>query len=154
MKFNEKDFIEVDLHNNVLIYFLLDDDDNVVYVGQTKNGIVRPLSHKRSKDFSRVFIKYTKEEELDKEENKYIVKYQPKYNNQLNLKYVNSTKSCAVKVKEVTGIRVYSGRMLEKDIKKIGKENEIMYFKGSGHISLDFLEEMIQYKLKELNDEQ
>ena len=64
------------------IYFLVNNDE-VIYVGQTKNGLKRILQHG-----DKVFNKYSfiekPIEELDYWEDYYIMKYQPKYNNSYN----------------------------------------------------------------------
>ena len=70
-----------EIPNNVKvgIYILLNDDE-VVYVGQTKSGLKRIMQHN-----DKVFNKYsyieTSKEDLDYYEDLYIMKYQPKYNN-------------------------------------------------------------------------
>ncbi len=61
------------------IYFLVDNNE-VVYVGKTKNGIKRITQHTNKNFNSFGFIEY-KENELDYYEDFYIMKYQPKYNN-------------------------------------------------------------------------
>ena len=57
--------------------------NEVVYVGQTKRGIVRPLSHK-DKCFDEIKIMYCEENELDLLEDLYIKKYNPYYNKAVN----------------------------------------------------------------------
>lgn len=61
-----------------IIYFLLR-NDRVVYVGQSKRGIIRPLSY-WEKDFDTVKVLYCTEKDLNALEDKYIAKYQPEYN--------------------------------------------------------------------------
>lgn len=60
------------------IYFLMDKDE-VVYVGQTRFGISRPLSH-TDKEFDSFYMKKCRLSVLDKRETQMILKYQPKYN--------------------------------------------------------------------------
>ena len=76
---NDKDFSKI-------VYFLFDENEKVVYVGMSLNGLSRPLSH-RDKDYKKVVIhdlsNFTDAEVLTKEETM-IVKYKPKYNKLLN----------------------------------------------------------------------
>lgn len=83
MKFEENDIaITIQQYQDIFIYFLLK-EDVVVYVGQTKRGLVRPLVHK-DKEFDTIKIIYCDSKELDILEDRYITKYQPKYNKTLN----------------------------------------------------------------------
>lgn len=81
MKFCEKeDFSFPDLPN-CMVYFLLKDEE-VVYVGKTTKGIVRPLSH-NDKDFDSIKVLFVGEPDLDSVESHFIAKYRPKYNSKL-----------------------------------------------------------------------
>lgn len=66
-----------------LIYFLLS-AGRVVYVGKTKNGFSRPLSHVGTKDFDEIRVMEVNENSLDELEDEYIRRYEPKYNIQPN----------------------------------------------------------------------
>ena len=66
-----------------LIYFLLS-AGRVVYVGQTRNGFSRPLSHVGTKDFDEIRVMGANEDSLDELEDEYIRRYEPKYNIQPN----------------------------------------------------------------------
>lgn len=97
MKFKEESYdAEVPNIRGNIIYFLLDDDSEVVYVGQSTIGVIRPFQH-TDKEFSSVkIIDLDKLNESRKNNNKYycqdisniineierayINKYQPKYN--------------------------------------------------------------------------
>lgn len=79
MKFEEENYTDVTKIPSVFIYFLLMDDE-VVYVGQTKNGTSRIQAHKYNKDFNKVYVIECCEEDLDYLENEFILKYDPKYN--------------------------------------------------------------------------
>lgn len=83
--FNELNSKRIEVINYPLIYFLINDDE-VVYVGQTKYGLSRPFSH-RDKKFNRIEIIKCPEANLDILEDKYIIKYQPKYNTKINNGY-------------------------------------------------------------------
>jgi predicted GIY-YIG superfamily endonuclease len=78
----QRDFITIPKYKNSFVYLLLKGND-VVYVGQTTQGISRPLSHK-DKDFDTIKLKYCNPYNLDFFEDIYIKKYKPKYNKQLN----------------------------------------------------------------------
>lgn len=81
MKFEEKNakkYLRQTGKEQGYIYFLMDKDE-VVYVGQTKCGILRPLAHK-DKQFDSFYMKKCKIDLLDKRETEMILKYQPKYN--------------------------------------------------------------------------
>ena len=81
MKIDENGLIEV--KSASLIYFLIDRYDEVVYVGQTRNGAGRAFQH-HDIDFQRVMILPCDVSELDKLEDKYIKKYIPKFNMSIN----------------------------------------------------------------------
>lgn len=84
MKFEEEPDLILDARKNYLIYFLLQGDE-VVYVGQTTQNLIRPFSHK-DKKFDSVAVIYQSEdkEELNVIEEYYIKKYAPKYNRVFN----------------------------------------------------------------------
>lgn len=83
MIFEEKADYEVsissDLKSNVFVYFLLQGKE-VVYIGQTTKGIIRPISHVNDKEFDSIKIMYCERENLGELEHDYILKYNPKYN--------------------------------------------------------------------------
>lgn len=85
MKFEEDTKINIlkdDLFGK-MIYFLIKNDE-VVYVGQSINGIKRPIHH-YDKDFDYfTFVNVRDRNKLDELENYYITKYEPKYNKTLN----------------------------------------------------------------------
>lgn len=84
MKFDEpnKDIITVPRCEKCFVYFLIDNGE-VVYVGQTKHGLARPLQH-REKEYDEIKMLYCDSRNLDVLEDTYIRKYKPKYNKQLN----------------------------------------------------------------------
>ena len=83
MKFQEQNAIKIIKPKDIFIYFLLKDDD-VVYVGKTTKGLLRPFYH-TDKDYDSVMIIYCDYNELDNIEDYYIKKYQPRYNHLVNL---------------------------------------------------------------------
>lgn len=86
MIFNESKYIDLTNTPTIMIYFLLKNDE-VVYVGQTKNGLYRIYSHYNNKDFNQIYVIPCEECELDYLEDLYIKKYMPKYNKLLNTEY-------------------------------------------------------------------
>lgn len=100
MKFKEfNQCIELTKSSQVFIYFLLDENE-VVYVGKTTRGISRIYAHK-NKHFNRIFVLPCYEQDLDKLENKYIVKYKPKYNKIPNRKEVYSIKQALLELNQL-----------------------------------------------------
>lgn len=79
MKFEESGAKVYPNTHKEIIYFLLDDNDEVVYVGQSITGLARPYSH-RDKLFTKVAVIDCEGKNLDEIETKYIIKYKAKYN--------------------------------------------------------------------------
>lgn len=88
MKFEESDYIDLTNTPKVFVYFLIDDNNEVVYVGQTKKGLARVETHYNDKVFNKVYAILCDEDNLDYIENVNILKYTPKYNK------VPNTKEC------------------------------------------------------------
>lgn len=102
MKYLENSDFSFPKLNNCFVYFLVDKEE-VVYVGKTTQGIVRPLSHK-DKNFERIEIVFVDKKNLDEEEGKYILKYLPKYNFAASGYF--SLQSVKKKIRELTGKRI------------------------------------------------
>ena len=113
MIFNEKKFEKVKDYGKVFIYFLCKEKE-VVYVGQTRQGLYRPFSH-TNKDFDEIMICQCEEEDLDYMENEFILKYKPKYNNSLNLNCRYTIKMAMEKIKADIEPS-YNMRKIKKDI--------------------------------------
>lgn len=104
-KFDEhENVITVPRYNDVFIYFLIKSGE-VVYVGQTKQGLTRPLSH-RDKDFDEIKIMYCTENALDSLEDKYIQKYKPHYNKQSNYAMRWGLQRVRNEIRKATGIEI------------------------------------------------
>jgi hypothetical protein len=99
------------------IYFLMQGRE-VVYVGQTRVGISRPLTH-TDKEFDSFYMKKCALKFLDKKEREMILKYRPKYNNGYNndKTYIGRTKLCDEL--EKNGIRIRTV-FLDRAIKELG----------------------------------
>lgn len=119
MQFCESEEITITIprYQNTFVYFLIYDKE-VLYVGQTSNGIVRPLSHK-DKLYDEIKIIYCDKKDLDLAEDKYIQKYKPKYNRQNNYKMCYGllrVRNCARKLTNNNTITIYTIRNLLKTL--------------------------------------
>lgn len=119
MKFEEENCIELPKYQNTFVYFLLKDNE-VIYVGQTVSGIVRPLMQ-RDKDYDTIKIKYCSKEDLDIMENDFIMKYRPKYNKIHNVLAMYSF----FKARDVIRQQTWNEKFNVRDLKKIIKKLEI-----------------------------
>ena len=88
MKFSEDNAIQI-FKDEVMyrkyksgIYFLVDENNEVVYIGQARNLDTRPFEH-RDKEFSKIFAIPIHRDNLSDNEFIYIVKYLPTYNKSL-----------------------------------------------------------------------
>lgn len=80
MIFDEKNAILFDNeYSYSCIYFLIK-NNVVVYVGKTINGKWRIKQHKYDKDYDKVYIIKCKSDDLMELEDKYMMKYKPRYN--------------------------------------------------------------------------
>lgn len=119
MKFKEQNAIEIKQYKS-FVYFLISENE-VVYVGQTKDGLHRPLSHK-DKDFDEIQIILFDEEKLDEAEDRFIKKYEPKYNRRKNCAMNFSLESVKREIRRVFNIPDFSLRDLRKILKKLSIE--------------------------------
>ena len=78
MKFSENNALTIPEIPKVFVYFLLYENE-VVYVGKTQQGIVRPFSH-HDKKFDKIKIVVVDERFLSISEEYFITKYRPVYN--------------------------------------------------------------------------
>lgn len=125
---------------NPIIYFLLDNDE-VVYVGQSKVGLVRPYIHK-DKDFTHIAFINCKKCELDAKETELIKKYEPKYNKRIGNSDYSFNRAKAV-IKAQTNICNFN----LCDLKKlIGKFNIKTYeFENYQYISSSDFEKIFSF---------
>lgn len=115
-----------DMPRNVFsAIYLLYDNDEVVYVGQTTNGLKRLLQH-NDKFFNKYAFIETPVEELEYYEDYYIMKYKPKYNNNYNY-YRMSVNSCYSRLRTCIQ-RQINIKELTEFIKKLNIE--VLDFKG------------------------
>lgn len=117
MKFEEDNCIELPKYQDTFVYFLLKDNE-VIYVGQTVSGIIRPLMQKK-KNYDTIKIKYCSKEELDVMENDFIMKYRPKYNKMHNVLAMYSLFKAREVIRQKTGNEKFNIRDLKKIIKKL-----------------------------------
>lgn len=149
MKFEEKNTIKIEKYNNIFIYFLIKNKE-VVYVGQTKNGIFRPLSHYKNKDFDTIHIMYCEEKELDILEDKYIAKYNPKYNKTYNLNINCGLERCKNKLNSYFNNN-YNGKKIRIDkMKEIINKLDIKIYSlnNNPYIKMNDYEKLLDYYKK------
>lgn len=144
MKFNEPNSIKLDKLSDTLIYFLLDKENNVIYVGQTTQGIFRPLMHK-DKDFEYIRIIQCSSSELDILENFYILKYTPKYNKQPNHHESISLNRVKIIIREKCNLPRFDKRRLKSlisilNIKTYTIDTNIYILKNDVQKIIDYLQ--------------
>lgn len=145
MKFCEKgkQFITVPKYQNCFVYFLLKDRE-VVYVGQTRNGLSRPLSH-RDKEFDEIKILYCAGADLDILEDTYIQKYKPFYNKKNNCAIRWSLLRARNCIRKNIGLSDFTVPMLKRLLKELNIETNIDYYTGRPSISFDEYRTVIEY---------
>ena len=128
----------------IFVYFLLKNKE-VVYVGQTTNGLNRIKQHfkEQKKDFDDYKIIKCSKKDLNELESFYIIKYKPKYNKSLNSSIVKCT-YIIFKIKDKIGFNPYSIKRIEEIIEKSPFEKYIFNNKKSikkeyGNFIADFL---------------
>lgn len=128
-----------EMPNNVKsgIYLLINNTE-VVYVGQTKNGLKRIMQHS-----DKVFNKYSfieaPPEELNYYEDLYIMKYQPKYNNfysYYRISIDSAYRQLKYDIKKKININQFKNILIENGIEIISfkqyltiTKNEYLYIK-------------------------
>ena len=118
--FEENNCITFKVEHKSMIYFFFF-FNVVVYVGQTKQGILRPLSHK-DKKYDTIKILYCDEKELNRLEDRYITKYRPKYNKTLNCASRYSLMRARNKIRQEINNYEFTMWDLKKIIKKLNIE--------------------------------
>ena len=113
MKFNEENCLQFSAYDikKPIIYFLIKDSE-VVYVGKSLRGLLRPFEH-TDKDFDKIAMLNCNTEDVDMLENKYILKYQPIYNKMLNNNIVISFDNAKLKLNAV-GYKVSQKQILRR----------------------------------------
>lgn len=142
MKFEEENTLLVSAMPCCFVYFLIDNND-VVYVGQTTQGIVRPFSQK-DKQFDSVRIMLCKKEELDILEDKFIKKYTPKYNKCYNLSMNYSLARVKRMVQGKTGDMKFHLPKLRKLLATYNITTFIDEFKGTECISKEDIDKLLE----------
>lgn len=138
--------ITIPHYQNSFIYILTKDEE-VVYVGQTKCGITRPFAH-IDKEFNSINIIYCDEDQLDMLEDKYIMKYMPKYN-----KIVNSAMNYSLLRARNKLRKLFNNKMTVVDLKRMISEleietitfNDICYIKENDYKKIvSYMEKMVK----------
>lgn len=89
MEFDEKgNILTFTRCDNCFVYFLLQGNE-VVYVGQTTAGLSRPFSH-HDKEYDSIKVLPCPADKIDETEDRFIIKYKPKYNKIRNYNIVFS----------------------------------------------------------------
>lgn len=105
MIFNERDYFPItEVYYDACIYFLLKKNE-VVYVGQSTQGLIRAINHKEI-DFDTLYYIKCKTDQLNMLEDEYIYKYLPKYNKKFNGTLFKSLK------------KILSDFIIENDVEK------------------------------------
>lgn len=124
--------------------YLLYNDNEVVYVGQTKSGLKRIMQH-NNKIFNRYSFIECSVDDLDYFEDVYIMKFQPKYNHFYNYSRM-SLESCYRKLKYQIQKQINLNEFIDF-VEKSGIE--VLIFKGTKTI----LKKDFYYILKKINEE-
>ena len=160
MKFEEfsEKMVVIDNKIKSFIYFLIKNDE-VVYIGKTENGFVRPFTHK-DKDFDLVISIPFDNSLLDEKEKFLIKKYTPIYNTTfakykknltlfemtlpkiVNLYFPKNTKIDIDKLKDFA----YSNG-IQKNIIKKREYVDWKHLNGLLELNKDKLEDLIVYKI-------
>lgn len=140
MKCEETGLMEFKRFEQTLIYFLLDDNEEVVYVGQTRIGLARPFQH-IEKEYTTIRLMPCDEGELDALEDKYIKKYLPKYNKELNRPMNMSLRKATLSVREL--IPTFNLRKLKKVLALL--EIKPFEFNGVLYITKENFERVEEY---------
>lgn len=112
------------------IYFLLEKDE-VVYVGQTVNGLSRVYSHSDKKWDSYCFVPVDKDD-LNRIETENIVFYKPKYNKSMNSEFL----SFDMIRNRLKTLGVEKPKFYKNNIKKIISEKNIKIYNLSKNESI------------------
>ena len=124
--------------------YLLYNDNEVVYVGQTKSGLKRIMQH-NNKIFNRYSFIECCVDDLDYFEDIYIMKFQPKYNHFYNYSRM-SLESCYRKLKYQIQKQINLNQFIDF-VEKSGVE--VLIFKGIKTI----LKKDFYYILKKISEE-
>lgn len=145
MKFDEgnKGVLTVPKYEECFVYFLLKNGE-VIYVGQTRHGLARPLSH-RDKEFDEIKIIYCDYAELDFLEDKYIRKYRPIHNKQNNRALRMGLVRVRDSIREQKGYSKYTLPRLRKLLKSLNIQTETDYYNGKETISFDDYKTVMEY---------
>lgn len=136
------EFKVYEIPNNVenAVYILFNNEE-VVYVGQTKSGLRRLLNHS-----NKIFNKYAfiETDNLDYWEDYYIMQYQPKYNNTYNhlrLSVESAYYQLRAKIKKYINIFEFTDYIRNKNIEISNFKNKATITKEDFKKIKKFLEE-------------
>lgn len=142
MQFVETDgIITIPKYQNTFIYFLLKQNE-VVYVGQTKKGLIRPLTHK-DKEYDTIKILYCDIKDLDILEDRYIKKYSPYYNKAVNYSVNYSLHRARNKIRAIFDDKTFNLPRLKKIVKELNIK--IYVIDGTPYIDVDDFSKIVKY---------
>ena len=135
----------------IFVYLLLK-NNQVIYVGQTTNGINRIKQHfvKKEIEFDEYRTIKCSKKELNNLEDFYIIKYQPKYNIKINSSVVKST-YIIHKIKDIIGFNPYSIKRIDEIIEKTPFEKFV--FKKGTVLKKENAEAIADFCIKNYIDE-
>ena len=112
--------------------YILYKNDEIVYVGQTKQLLFRIGNHSKTKDFDQFsYISCESYEEMMDIETALILELQPKYNHRVGGSYI-SVNGFRDKVKEIAGSSYDSSMYINRIRKKLKESDiELVNFKDS-----------------------
>lgn len=153
MKFEESgNVITIKNSDKCFIYFLIDKGE-VVYVGQTTNGLSRPFAH-YDKEYDTVKAIPCHREMLDQEEDHYICKYSPKYNKCRNYNVVYSLPRVKRMVRNDYNLPKFNLVALKKIIKALGITPFVDEYTSGACITDEDLYKVLKYIERKLGYEQ
>lgn len=133
---------EINKPTGNIVYYLTDNNGEVLYVGKTTNIFSRIASHFYEKKFSRVFYQECKnEQEAEKLEVEEIIKYRPKYNAIIEKPhlagYIN--KKTLVEFMRTNKIKIYNfpAFVIRENIEVIATKNAVYYKEDIKNIVLE-----------------
>ena len=135
----------------IFVYLLLK-NNQVIYVGQTTNGINRIKQHfvKKEIEFDEYRTIKCSKKDLNNLEDFYIIKYQPKYNKKINSSVVKPT-YIIHKIKDIIGFNPYSIKRIDEIIEKTPFEKFV--FKKETVLKKENAEAIADFCIKKYIDE-
>lgn len=146
--FSESGCVKIDIDNECFVYFLVRNNE-VVYVGQTRNGVGRIRQHK-DKVFDSVYILNCNSDDLNDLEDMFIVKYNPEYNQVLNSSaHISMRKLCKMvrkALKNQIDVFTDTSSVVRRAVTELGIE--VTEYNGFDYVRPSCYEEVLDYVFK------